>query len=130
VEVQKQIKTGCILSLLCCLPLFGCATDDSYTSESQQGEQGMGQGGGGGMGGGGMSGGRGGDQQGPPNSQQDEKDITSSLPDEAFTACVDKEAGQYVYLTLPDGKELKAKCQVVDEHMIAMPEQTPKPEPR
>ncbi|BHH85872.1 hypothetical protein [Desulforhopalus sp. 52FAK] len=131
-EVKKQMKTGCILALLCCFPLFGCATDDSYTSESQQSVQGMGQqGGGGGMGrggGGGMGGGKGG-QQGPPNRQDEDNDPTSSLPDEAFTACVDKQAGEYVYLKLPDGKELKATCQVIDEHMVALPEQTKKSGP-
>lgn len=79
-----------------------------------------------GMGSGGRGGG-GGPQQGPPDRDNDDKEPELVLPDEAFTACSDKTEGDTVVLFLSDGKELKATCTIVDDHMVAVPEKSKKP---
>lgn len=113
------------LFFLWLLLISGCATNDTYNSDDQQtppGMSGKGMGGSGGRGGGG-----GGPQQGPPDMDKNEKESDLPLPDEAFTACTDKTAGDTVLLFLPDGKELKATCTIVDDHMVAVPEKSRKP---
>ncbi len=114
-----------VLFLLSWLLLSGCASNGTSSSSDQQSQPGMsgkGMGGSGGRGGGG-----GGPQQGPPDMDRDEKECDLPLPDEAFTACKDKTAGDAVVLFLPDGIELKATCTIVDDHMVALPEKSRKP---
>lgn len=113
-----------VLFFLSWLLLSGCATNDTYNSDDQQNPPGMS---GKGMGSGGRGGGGGGHQQGPPDMDKDEQESDPPLPDEAFTACNDKTAGDTVVLFLPDGKELKATCTIVDDHMVAVPEKSRKP---
>lgn len=120
-KTKKKYQLILILSLW--LPLFGCATNDNYSSDEQQGPSGMsgqGMGGGGGRGGGGP-------QQGPPNMEKDNSETKETPPIEAFTACEGKQEGDYVLLILAEGKEIKATCQVIDDHMVAVPQKSSKP---
>ena len=94
----------------------GCASNDSYSDHERQMSQGMSNGR---MGGGG--GGRGGRQSGPP-PQFDSADQQQELPEEAFTACQGKEEGDKIQFLLPDGEMVTASCEVVDDHLVALPE--------
>lgn len=76
----------------------------------------MGQGGGGGGGGGGS-------QQGPPNMDSRDSDSEMVLPEEAFTACLGKKEGDSVLLQLAPGKEIIATCKLLNDQMIAVPQE-------
>ncbi len=122
-----KMKHGFVLTVLLLLPLSGCATNDSYTSDDQQDrpgmsrQQGMGQGGGGGRVGGGS-------QQGPPNMEREDSKTDEVPPTEAFTACEGRQEGDFVVFILSEGKDIKATCQIIDDHMVAVPQKLGKPD--
>lgn len=123
--ITMKMKHGFVLTVLLLLPLSGCATNDSYTSDDQQdrpgmsGQQGMSQGGG-----------RGGEgpQQGPPNMAKDDSTTDEVPHTEAFTACEEKQEGDFVVFILSEGKKIKATCQIIDDHMVAVPQKLGKPD--
>lgn len=129
IGIKMKMKHGFVLTVLLLLPLSGCATNDSYTSDDQQdrpgmsGQQGMSQGAGGGGGRGG-----GGPQQGPPNMAKDDSKTDEVPPTEAFTACEGKQEGDFVVFILSEGKQIKATCQIIDDHMVAVPQKSGKPD--
>lgn len=118
--IKMKMKHGFILTILLWLPLSGCATNENYTSDDQKnrpgmsGQQEMGRGGGG-RGGGGS-------QQGPPHMEKEDSTPDEAPPTEAFIACEGKQQGDFVVFILSEGKEIKATCQVVDDHMVAVPQ--------
>lgn len=126
-NTKKNLKYTFILTLLLSLPLGGCATNDDYTADEQQGPGGMSSQGMGGPGGGGGGGGR---PEGPPGMDKNDSDKNKPLPAEAFSACEGKKAGDYVLLILAEGKEIQATCQLIDDQMVAVPKETKKPERR
>ena len=105
-----------LISILC-LTLSGCATSDYDTSDDRQPPSGMS---GGGMG---RGSGGGGHQQGPPDMNRNNSDETQPLPEEAFTACLGKKEGDYIVLKLAEGRQLKATCQLIDDQMVAVPQE-------
>lgn len=113
------MKQNYFLILLLCLTLSSCATSDYESSDQQQGPSGMS---GGGMG---PGGGRG-SQQGPPNMDGSDSDNEMPLPEAAFTACLGKKEGDYVVLELAPGKEIKATCTLMNDQMIAIPQENKK----
>lgn len=118
------MKNRLVFIALLCLSISGCATSDYDAANEQQRPSGMS---GGGMG---RGGGGGGHQQGPPNMQNNDTNNERVLPEEAFTACAGKKAGDYVVLVLADGKEIQATCQLMEDQMVAVPQQKMKPNRR
>jgi hypothetical protein len=126
--MDTKMKYAIFLTLLLWLPLFGCATNEHYTSDDQQDPPGMsgqrmGSGGGGGRGGGGP-------QQRPHNMDKDDSEKNEPPPIEAFRACDGKNVGDNVAFTISDGKQITATCQVIDDHLIAVPKTAKKKEKR
>ncbi len=64
-------------------------------------------------------------RQGPPPGERDnQKDNQEDQapPEEAFTACIGKQTGDYVEFTDQRGELLKATCQDYNDHLVAVPE--------
>lgn len=112
-EKLKIIKFACIPVLTTWLVLSGCAADETYGPADQADRHSRGMG---------TKGMARGPKGRPPGTDSTETRTKPELPDVAFTACVDKEPGDKVELSLPNGITVQATCQVIEDHLVAVPE--------
>jgi hypothetical protein len=115
IPMNKHTIAGLLppLILLTMIQLTGCAgTSTSDADRSQQDSPEMGSKGGG-------------MRQGPPQGGRDKQSDSKeepAPPEEAFTACIGKQVGDYVQFTDQKGELLKATCQDYNDHLVAVPE--------
>ena len=91
--------------------LSGCAGGDGNRENSRQGPPSMNMG----------HGGRGG-KQGPPPKRENTGTVDEAPPAEAIAACEEKEIGDYVEFTNPQGETIKAVCEEYEDHLVAVPQ--------
>ncbi len=58
----------------------------------------------------------------PPGINNTTTTANMTLPAEAFTACKGKRSGDEVSFSPENGKLVVATCQVIDDHLVAVPE--------
>ncbi|MEG3767877.1 hypothetical protein [Alteromonas sp. 14N.309.X.WAT.G.H12] len=56
-------------------------------------------------------------QEGPPRGQKP--------PQEAYDVCVDAQEGDAVTITSPEGDEVEATCKLMDDDLVAVPDNMP-----
>jgi hypothetical protein len=103
------VHTLVVLAIAAILSLSGCAATDNEQPEQNIDSAAMG------------GPGKGGRRQGPPPMMNtNEQEINQSLPDEAFVACEGRVLGDVVEFTSADGKKIKAVCQKIEDHLVAI----------
>lgn len=103
------VNTLVVLGIAAILSVSGCAVTENEQPEQNLDSAAMG------------GPGKGGRRQGPPPMMNtNEQEINESLPDEAFVACEGRVLGDVVEFTTADGKNNKAVCQKIEDHLVAI----------